>query len=201
MRIYNGTNSLVTLPITGTQQITINPKSVSIDFMGGTDFISMLVTSFDPKEVALVVSGPYELSVCATVPTAVNYVVQTLDEAIQRFAIPTDSKSALKQSHADVDPKTIQNSVSHPDRDDAPTTHPDRDDDPANQSDRDDAPKVNVEETQDNAPKEEIKEEPTEEKPVEEKPKVEETQENAPKTTKRSRKAKKENSESVDEGK
>lgn len=190
MRIYNGTNSLVTLPITGTQQITINPKSVSIDFMGGTDFISMLVTSFDPKEVALVVSGPYELSVCATVPTAVNYVVQTLDEAIQRFAIPTDSKSALKQSHADVDPKTIQNSVSHPDRDDAPT----------NQSDRDDAPRVNVEETQDNAPKEEIKEEPTEEKPVEEKPVVEETKENSPKTTKKSRRAKKENSESVDEG-
>ena len=191
MRIYNGTNSLVTLPITGTQQITINPKSVSIDFMGGTDFISMLVTSFDPKEVALVVSGPYELSVCATVPTAVNYVVQTLDEAIQRFAIPTDSKSALKQSHADVDPKTIQDSVSHPDRDD----------DPANQSDKDDAPKVNAEETQDNAPKEEIKEELTEEKPVEEKPKVEETQENAPKTTRRSRRAKKEDSESVDEGK
>lgn len=92
MRIYNGTNSLVTLPITGTQQITINPKSVSIDFMGGTDFISMLVTSFDPKEVALVVSGPYELSVCATVPTAVNYVVQTLDEAIQRFAIPKNEE-------------------------------------------------------------------------------------------------------------
>lgn len=184
MRIYNGTNSLVTLPITGTQQITINPKSVSIDFMGGTDFISMLVTSFDPKEVALVVSGPYELSVCATVPTAVNYVVQTLDEAIQRFAIPTDSKSAAKQSHADVDPKVDPEPVSHPDRDDAP--------------------KVDVKETQDNAPKEEevkeeIKEELTEEKPVEEKPKVEETQENAPKT-RRSRRAKKENSESVDEG-
>ena len=93
MRIYNGTNSLVTLPISGMQQIAINPRSVSVDFMGSTDFISMLVTSFDINEVALVVSGPYELSVCATVPTAVNYVVQTLDEAIQRFATPKETET------------------------------------------------------------------------------------------------------------
>lgn len=45
----------------------------------------MLVTSYDVNEIALIVSGPYELNTCANIPTATNYVTQTLEEALQRF--------------------------------------------------------------------------------------------------------------------
>lgn len=87
MRIFNGTNSLLTLPLSGNQKLEILPKSVSQEFMGSTDFLSMVVTSLGSDEIAIVVSGVYELNTCANVPTAVNYVVQTLDEAIVRFGI------------------------------------------------------------------------------------------------------------------
>jgi hypothetical protein len=87
MRIFNGTNSLLTLPLSGNQKLEILPKSVSQEFMGSTDFLSMVVTSLGSDEIAIVVSGVYELNTCANIPTAVNYVVQTLDEAITRFGI------------------------------------------------------------------------------------------------------------------
>ena len=87
MRIFNGTNSLLTLPLSGNQKLEILPKSVSQEFMGSTDFLSMVVTSLSSDEIAIVVSGVYELNTCANIPTAVNYVVQTLDEAITRFGI------------------------------------------------------------------------------------------------------------------
>lgn len=85
MRIYNATDSQISLPLIGSMRINIAPHSVSQDFLGGTEFLSMLVTSYDTTEIALIVSGPYELNTCANIPTATNYVVQTLEEALQRF--------------------------------------------------------------------------------------------------------------------
>lgn len=87
MRIFNGTNSLLTLPLSGNQKLEILPKSVSQEFMGSKEFLSMIVTSLRSDEIAIVVSGVYELNTCANVPTAVNYVVQSIDEAIVRFGI------------------------------------------------------------------------------------------------------------------
>lgn len=85
MRIYNATDSQISLPLVGNMRINIAPHSVSQDFLGGTEFLSMLVTSYDTTEIAFIVSGPYELNTCANIPTATNYVVQTLEEALQRF--------------------------------------------------------------------------------------------------------------------
>ena len=87
MRIFNGTNSLLVLPLNGSQKLEIHPKSVSQEFMGTNEFLSMVITSLSNSEIAIIVSGPYELNVCANIPTAVNYVVQTLDEAIIRFGL------------------------------------------------------------------------------------------------------------------
>lgn len=87
MRIFNGTNSLLTLPLNGSQKLEIHPKSVSQEFMGTNEFLSMVITSLSNSEIAIIVSGPYELNVCANIPTAVNYVVQSLDEAIVRFGL------------------------------------------------------------------------------------------------------------------
>lgn len=86
MRIYNGTNSQVDLPLAGGLRITIAPKSVSGDIMSSTDLLSLLVTSYRTDELALVISGPFEINMCASIPATTEYVVQSLDEAIQRFS-------------------------------------------------------------------------------------------------------------------
>lgn len=86
MRIYNGTNSQVSLPYVGNQRINIAPKSVSGNIGCNSDLLSLIVTSYTTDELAIIVSGPYELSMSSQNPVAVGYVVQTLDEAIMRFA-------------------------------------------------------------------------------------------------------------------
>ena len=86
MRIYNGTNSQVSLPYAGKERISIEPKSVSGNLGITNDLISLIVTSFTTDELAIIVAGPYELSMTSSNPVAVNYVVQSLEEDIQRFA-------------------------------------------------------------------------------------------------------------------
>ncbi len=92
MRIYNGKDSLICLPLNANQRISIDPHSVSGDFLPSTEFITMVTTSFDTDELALIVASSFEINMCATVLNAVSYVVQSLDEAISRFAIPKEEK-------------------------------------------------------------------------------------------------------------
>ena len=92
MRIYNGTNSQVNLPYVGKERISIDAKSVSGNLGITNELISMIVTSYGADELAIIVSGPYELSMTSSNPVAVNYVVQSLDEAIERFAAPVVEK-------------------------------------------------------------------------------------------------------------
>lgn len=86
MRIYNGTNSVLDLPLSGIQRLSIPPKSVSGDFMPTNEFLSLLVSTFDYSEISIIVSGPYEISMCASVSGSVGFVTQSLEEAIERFA-------------------------------------------------------------------------------------------------------------------
>lgn len=92
MRVYNGTKSQINLPLSGTQRITIPAHSVSGDIMPSNEFLSLLVSSYDYKELALIVSGPFEINMCAGVSGSVGFVVQSLDEAIERFATKECSK-------------------------------------------------------------------------------------------------------------
>ena len=120
MRIFNGTNSLLTLPLNGGQKLEIHPKSVSSEFMGSNDFLSMIVSCLSNEEIAIIVSGPYELNVCANVPTAVNYVVQTLDEAIIRLGLKKEQptkcechecgcKEEETKTDTPIEPKPVEN--------------------------------------------------------------------------------------------
>ena len=86
MKIFNATNSFLDLPY-GMNRLRIGPKSFSQEMMGTTEFIQTLVMSYSTDEVAILVGGPYELGMCASVPVSVNYVVQTTDEIIQRFGL------------------------------------------------------------------------------------------------------------------
>ena len=53
--------------------------------MCSPEFLSSVITAYNADEIAVIASGPFEISACANIPTAVNYVVQSLDEAIARF--------------------------------------------------------------------------------------------------------------------
>ena len=86
MRVYNGTDFQLNLPLTDSQRISISPHSVSGDIMPSTEFLSLLVSSYDYSEIALIVSGPFEITMCSSVSGSVGFVVQTLEEAIERFA-------------------------------------------------------------------------------------------------------------------
>ena len=86
MKIFNATNSQLDLPY-GMGRLSIKPRSFSQDIMGTTDFIQVLVSSYDTDQVAILVGGPYELGMCASVPVSVGYVVQTTDEVIKRFGL------------------------------------------------------------------------------------------------------------------
>lgn len=86
MKIFNATNSLLDLPY-GMNRLRIQPRSFSQEIMGTTDFIQTLVMSYNTEEVAILVGGPYELGMCASVPVSVGYVVQTTDEIVQRFGL------------------------------------------------------------------------------------------------------------------
>lgn len=97
MRIYNGTNSQVNLPYVGKERISIDAKSVSGNLGITNDLISLIVTSYGADELAIIVAGPYELSMASNNPVAVNYVVQSLDEAIQRFAAKEEPKVVVEE--------------------------------------------------------------------------------------------------------
>ena len=99
MRIYNGTKSMLDLPLTGIQRLSIPPLAVSGDFMPTNEFLSLLVTTFDYNELAIIVSGPYEISMCAGVSGTVGFVVQSLEEAIERF---TEKKPVVEEIPAPV---------------------------------------------------------------------------------------------------
>lgn len=110
MRVYNGTNSQVDLPLAGNQRITIPSHSVSGDIMPSTEFLSLLVGSYDYSELALIVSGAFELNLCASVSGSVGFVVQSLDEAIERFAPKEEKKeeSVVNESASEIQPETTQ---------------------------------------------------------------------------------------------
>lgn len=87
MKIFNATNSSVDLPWTG-GRLNIPPRSFSVDFLGEVNLVKLIATTFTPEQIAILVCGPYELSMCAgATTTAVNYVVQTTDEVVKRFGI------------------------------------------------------------------------------------------------------------------
>lgn len=86
MRIFNGTTKFIDMPLSGIQRLQIAPKGVSADFMPNSEFLSLLVSSYDYNEIALIVSGPYEINMCSSISGSVGFVVQSLEEAIERFS-------------------------------------------------------------------------------------------------------------------
>ena len=105
MRIFNGTKSQVNLPYAGGQRISISPMSVSGNIGPTDELISLIVTAYRDDELAIIVSGPYELTATSRNPVAVSYVVQSLDEAVQKFAVKGVKIEAPKEEAKSEEPK------------------------------------------------------------------------------------------------
>jgi len=106
MRIYNGTKKALTLPYTGGETLTIPAHQPSGNVLCSSEFLSSVITAYNTDEIAVIASGPFEISACANIPTAVNYVVQSLDEAIARFKPDAKAKiEAEKKAEPKPEPK------------------------------------------------------------------------------------------------
>lgn len=102
MRIYNATNSQMNLPFPG-GTVSIAPHSVSGNLGANTSTISMLVSAYNTEEIAFIVGGPFELNLCSSIPTVVNYVVQSLEDAIERL----EPKPEVKEIKVEHEPESI----------------------------------------------------------------------------------------------
>ncbi len=101
MRIFNGTKKVLTLPYTGGETLTIPAHQPSGNVLCSSEFLSAIITAYNTDEIAVIASGPFEISACANIPTATNYVVQSLDEAIERF-----NSDAKKPKPEEEEPET-----------------------------------------------------------------------------------------------
>lgn len=86
MRIYNGTQSKISIPWLGTNNpvFELEAKTVSGNFMPTNEFLTLLTNSFTPDQIAFIIAGRCEYEVCANVKMAANYTVTSLDEAIDK---------------------------------------------------------------------------------------------------------------------
>lgn len=116
MRIYNGKNSQVNLPLAA-QRISIEPMSVSKDIMPSSELLDLLSMSFDDSEIALIVSGPSELNLCAKTPACAPLVVQSLDEALIRFNKAEDKSKDTETKEVVEKEPVEETSESEPDKD------------------------------------------------------------------------------------
>lgn len=96
MRIYNGKNSQISVPLNRATRIVVGPKRVSQELMPSDDFLTLLAQTFEADELALIVSGPFEINLCAKNPACQPLVVQSLDEALERFAVKEDPRPEVQ---------------------------------------------------------------------------------------------------------
>jgi hypothetical protein len=140
MRIYNGKNSLLNLPLINNIRLEIHGNTVSREFLPTVAFIKLLVENLTPKDIAIIVSGPFEINMCANVSASEPFIVSSLDEALRRFNV----------GKTEEEPKVEEKPVEEP----TPQSEPE--------------PVPEVKEEEPSTEKEEVKEEPAaEEAPAE----------------------------------
>jgi outer membrane biosynthesis protein TonB len=124
MRIFNGTKKALTLPYTGGETLTIPAHQPSGNVLCSPEFLSSVITAYNADEIAVIASGPFEISACANIPTAVNYVVQSLDEAIARFNPDAKKVQEIEKKKAAEEPKKEEPKVEEPKKVEKPVEEP-----------------------------------------------------------------------------
>ena len=102
MRIYNARKSQISIPLTATEKIVVPPYGTSTSFLPNPKILSLIVTSFDYSDIALIVSGPNEMTMCSETPCCSGFVVNSLEEALERFQ--TETTASMKCAAKVIDP-------------------------------------------------------------------------------------------------
>lgn len=102
MRIYNARKSQISIPLTATQKIVVPSYGTSESFLPNPKILSLIVTSFDYSDIALIVSGPNEMTMCSETPCCSGFVVNSLEEALERFQ--TETTASMKCAAKVIDP-------------------------------------------------------------------------------------------------
>lgn len=108
MRIYNGKNSQLDLPLSGAARLVVPALSVSKDFLPSDYFLTMIAQCYEDKDLALIVSGPWEINMCAKNPACNSMVVNTLDEAIERFNPQPKEEKVVVMEETEKEPEVVQ---------------------------------------------------------------------------------------------
>ena len=102
MRIYNARKSQISIPLTATEKIVVPSYGTSESFLPNPKILSLIVTSFDYSDIALIVSGPNEMTMCSQTPCCSGFVVNSLEEALERFQ--TETTASMKCAAKVIDP-------------------------------------------------------------------------------------------------
>lgn len=100
MRIYNAKDSQISFPLSG-ERITVAPHSASGNFMPNEDLLSLLITVYNDTQIAIIVSGAAEVSLCSRISGTVPYIVYNLEDAIAKFVkkdeMPTETVEEVRK--------------------------------------------------------------------------------------------------------
>lgn len=78
MRIYNGKDATINVPLPNGERMSIDGKSISKDFMPSAEFLNMIKTSYDYSEIALIVAGVIEMNLCSSISSVAGFVVNSV---------------------------------------------------------------------------------------------------------------------------
>lgn len=94
MKLYNATSSQLDLPMP-TERVSIASMKVGPRFMPNKEFLRTIAECFTEKDVALILEGQHEISMCSQIDGLKPLCVNSLEEAIIRFA-PSGEKELKK---------------------------------------------------------------------------------------------------------
>jgi len=107
MKLYNSTDSQISMPLNGGVKLVVPGHSFSTEFMPNDSFLTLVASVFTDKQIALVVSGPFEINMCAKSPACALMVVQSREEALRRFLVevPEEKEEAVVEENKEEEVK------------------------------------------------------------------------------------------------
>lgn len=94
MKVYNPSRFPMDFPLDNGSRIRVAPKEVSSSFFPTTKVLKNLTTAYSTKDVVFLVDSRSEYDLIASVSAAPAYTMNSLEEAIKKFADPTPEVAA-----------------------------------------------------------------------------------------------------------
>lgn len=103
MKIYNGTNSSLNIPMANKSRLLIGPMSASTAFYPSVEVLELLVSAYSRDDIAIVIESSAELQMGSLVSALPGYVVNSVEEAVMKFKKPEPKK--VEKTKAPEEPK------------------------------------------------------------------------------------------------